>query len=86
MCFIPLAYHPANTQLGGKPTTGVQDLKEIAIARLMLDNFPHIKAYWISLDTKLAQVALSFWGRRFLTGRSSTRKSSTWRGHKARRS
>ena len=60
MCFIPLAYHPANTKLGGKPTTGVQDLKEIAIARLMLDNFPHIKAYWISLDTKLAQVALSF--------------------------
>jgi len=60
MCFIPLAYHPANTKLGGKPTTGVQDLKEIAIARLMLDNFPHIKAYWISLDPKLAQVALSF--------------------------
>ncbi|MCS7186650.1 MAG: aminofutalosine synthase MqnE [Armatimonadota bacterium] len=60
MCFVPLAYHPANTQLGGKPTTGVQDLKEIAIARLMLDNFPHIKAYWISLDPKLAQVALSF--------------------------
>jgi len=60
MCFIPLAYHPANTKLGGKPTTGVQDLREIAIARLMLDNFPHIKAYWISLDVKLAQVALSF--------------------------
>ncbi len=60
MCFIPLAYHPANTKLGGKPTTGVQDLREIAVARLMLDNFPHIKAYWISLDTKLAQVALNF--------------------------
>lgn len=60
MCFIPLAYHPENTKLGGKPTTGVQDIKEIAIARLMLDNFPHIKAYWISLDTKLAQVALNF--------------------------
>ncbi|MER3500578.1 MAG: hypothetical protein IMHGJWDQ_001049 [Candidatus Fervidibacter sp.] len=60
LCFIPLAYHPVNTRLGGKTTTGVQDLKEIAIARLMLDNFPHIKAYWISLDTKLAQVALSF--------------------------
>ncbi len=60
LCFIPLAYHPANTKLGGKPTTGVQDLREISIARLMLDNFPHIKAYRISLDTKLAQVALSF--------------------------
>lgn len=60
MCLVPLAYHPANTELGGKPTSGVQDLKEIAIARLMLDNFPHIKSYWISLDVKLAQVALSF--------------------------
>lgn len=60
MCFVPLAYHPANTKLGGKSTTGVQDLREIAIARLMLDNFPHIKAYWVSLDPKLAQVALSF--------------------------
>lgn len=60
LCFIPLAYHPDNTKLGGKPTTGVMDLKEIAIARLMLDNFPHIKAYWISLEPKLAQVALSF--------------------------
>ncbi|MCX7642610.1 MAG: aminofutalosine synthase MqnE [Armatimonadetes bacterium] len=60
MCFVPLAYHPANTELGGKPTTGAQDLREIAIARLMLDNFPHIKAYWVSLDPKLAQVALSF--------------------------
>lgn len=60
MCFVPLAYHPENTKLGGKPKTGVQDLKEIAASRLMLDNFPHIKAYWVSLDVKLAQVALSF--------------------------
>ncbi len=60
LCFVPLAYHPANTRLGGRPTTGVMDLKEVAVARLMLDNFPHIKAYWISLDIKLGQVALTF--------------------------
>ncbi|MCS7223414.1 MAG: aminofutalosine synthase MqnE [Armatimonadetes bacterium] len=60
LCYIPLAYHPENTQLGGRRTTGVADLREVAVARLMLDNFPHIKAYWISLQPKLAQVALSF--------------------------
>jgi len=41
-------------------TTGVDDLKNMAVARLMLDNFPHIKAYWIMLGPKLAQIALSF--------------------------
>ncbi len=60
LCYIPLAYHPEKTQLGGRRTTGATDLREVAVARLMLDNFPHIKAYWISLQPKLAQVALSF--------------------------
>jgi aminodeoxyfutalosine synthase len=41
-------------------TTGIEDLKNIAVARLMLDNFPHIKAYWVMIGPKLAQVALSF--------------------------
>ncbi len=41
-------------------TTGIDDLKSIAVARLMLDNFPHIKAYWVMIGPKLAQVALSF--------------------------
>jgi aminodeoxyfutalosine synthase len=62
--FIPLAFHPDNTKLGAernitKPT-GLMDLRTMAISRLMLDNFPHIKAYWIMLGIKTAQVALSF--------------------------
>lgn len=61
MCFIPLAFHPGNTDLDHiAPTGGVEDLKNIAVARLMLDNFPHIKAYWVMLGTKVAQIALSF--------------------------
>ena len=59
-CFIPLAYQPKLARSGSKSeTTGVEDLKTIAISRLMLDNFPHIKAYWIDLGPKLAQVALT---------------------------
>ncbi|MEW6618101.1 MAG: aminofutalosine synthase MqnE [bacterium] len=58
--FIPLAYHPENTELSGIGTTGYQDLKTLAISRLLLDNFPHIKAFWIMLGVKLAQVSLSF--------------------------
>src|SRR4051794_26912232 len=62
--FIPLAFHPDNTKLAEeekipKPS-GVLDLKTMAISRLMLDNFPHIKAYWVMLGIKTAQVALSF--------------------------
>ncbi|MDI6735582.1 MAG: aminofutalosine synthase MqnE [bacterium] len=58
--FIPLPYHPANTELGGVGTTGYEDLKTLAISRILLDNFPHIKAFWIMLGIKLAQVSLSF--------------------------
>ncbi len=61
--FIPLAFHPSNNPLGqgiAKPS-GMMDLKVMAIARLMLDNFPHIKAYWQMLGVKIAQVAQS-WG------------------------
>lgn len=59
--FIPLAFHPENTGLDHlhKPS-GLTDLKMIAISRLMLDNFDHIKAYWIMLGEKTAQIALSF--------------------------
>ncbi|RJP14877.1 MAG: aminofutalosine synthase MqnE [Candidatus Abyssobacteria bacterium SURF_5] len=61
MSFIPLAFHPANTQLSEQPgTTGMTDLKSLAIGRLMLDNFDHIKAFWIMLGIKLAQVSLWF--------------------------
>jgi len=79
--FIPLAFHPMNTELGIRDnglgikktgvrgqgsgvsigyTSGIDDLKTIAIARLFLDNFPHIKAYWIMLGEKIAQLALMF--------------------------
>jgi aminodeoxyfutalosine synthase len=59
--FIPLAFHPDNTHLAhlAKPS-GLMDLKTMAISRLMLDNFAHIKAYWVMLGIKTAQVALSF--------------------------
>lgn len=59
--FIPLAFHSENTELSDlPPTTAVDDLKNIAAARLMLDNFDHIKAYWVMIGEKLAQVALHF--------------------------
>lgn len=61
IAFIPLHFHPANTNIKGiKGITGIEDLKTIAISRLMLDNFDHIKAYWIMLTPPVAQVALSF--------------------------
>jgi len=61
MTFIPLAFHPDNTPLAHLPkTTGMQDLKNIAVARLVLDNVPHIKAYWQMLTPKIAQIALRF--------------------------
>jgi len=59
--FIPLAFHSENTAISHlPPTTAHDDLKTIAIARLILDNFDHIKAYWVMIGEKLAQVALSF--------------------------
>jgi aminodeoxyfutalosine synthase len=59
--FIPLAFHPDNTGLAHIPkASGLMDLQTMAISRLMLDNFPHIKAYWIMLGIKTAQIALSF--------------------------
>jgi aminodeoxyfutalosine synthase len=61
VCFIPLAFHPENTALAHLPKpTGFLDLKNIAASRLLLDNFPHIKAYWIMLTPRIAQVALRF--------------------------
>jgi aminodeoxyfutalosine synthase len=59
--FIPLAFHPDNTPLQHIPkTTGFADIKNIAVARLMLDNIPHIKAYWIMMTPRIAQIALRF--------------------------
>ena len=59
--FIPLAFHPDNTALEHVPrTSGFDDLKNIAISRLMLDNIPHIKAYWIMMTPRIAQIAQRF--------------------------
>ncbi len=59
--FIPLAFHPDNTRLAHLPKpSGLLDLKTMAVSRLMLDNFPHVKAYWVMLGIKTAQTALSF--------------------------
>ncbi len=63
LAFIPLAFHPKNTgleEIGLSRTTGYDDLKVLAVARLMLDNFDHIKAFWIMIGPKLAQVSLAF--------------------------
>jgi len=59
--FIPLAFHPDNTALSHIPKpTGYDDLRNIAVSRLLLDNFAHIKAYWIMLSPAIAQIALRF--------------------------
>lgn len=60
--FIPLAFQPDNSdlKLDIRGTSGLDDLKTLAISRIFLDNFSHIKAYWIMLGEKIAQVSLSF--------------------------
>lgn len=61
-CFIPLSFIPDDSELAHLPgPTGLDDLKTLAISRLMLDNFPHIKAFWIMQSAKLSQVSLN-WG------------------------
>ena len=63
LAFIPLAFHPENTvfeRRGWRHTTGAEDLKMLAVSRLMLDNIPNIKAYWIMMGMPLAAVALHF--------------------------
>jgi len=61
LAFIPLAFQPRHTALSALPgTTGCDDLKMIAVARLLLDNFAHIKAYWIGIGPGMAQLSLHF--------------------------
>ena len=61
MAFIPLAFHPENTRLShlNKPSAS-DELRNLAVGRLMLDNFPHIKAYWIMMTPRVAQAGLHF--------------------------
>ncbi|MBM4141773.1 MAG: aminofutalosine synthase MqnE [Nitrospira sp.] len=58
--FIPLSYHPKGTEIGGFYSSGIDDLKTIAVSRIVLDNFPHVTAYWIMLGEKISQLALLF--------------------------
>jgi len=62
LTFIPLAFQPGVTGIKPKNefTSAIDDLKTIAVSRLMLDNFPHIKAYWVMLTEEVASVALNF--------------------------
>jgi aminodeoxyfutalosine synthase len=63
LAFVPLAFHPENTvfeRRGFRHTTGADDLRVLAVSRLMLDNVPNIKAYWIMMGLPMAQVALHF--------------------------
>lgn len=61
LAFVPLSFHPENTFLYKRfPVTGVEDLRVISLSRIVLDNVPHIKAYWVMLGEKTAQVALNF--------------------------
>lgn len=59
LTFIPLAFHPENTEMDHlPPTTGLEDLRQIALARLMLDNFDHIKSFWIMITPQISQLSL----------------------------
>ena len=66
LAYIPLAYHPDDNELGkqlgrqGSSTSGVDDLKMLAVGRLFLDNFRHIKSHWIMVSQPLSQIALHF--------------------------
>ncbi|HET9052504.1 MAG TPA: aminofutalosine synthase MqnE [Candidatus Dormibacteraeota bacterium] len=59
--FVPLPFHPDNTYFARRwrPATGYAELRMIAVSRLMLDNFPHVKAYWLTLGTEVAELALA---------------------------
>lgn len=66
LAYIPLAYHPDNNELGielgrtGTATTGFDDLKNLAVGRLFLDNFEHLKSHWIMVTPALSQLSLHF--------------------------
>ncbi len=66
LAYIPLAYHPDNNELGetlhrvGTATTGFDDLKNLAVGRLFLDNFSHIKSHWIMVTPFISQISLNF--------------------------
>jgi aminodeoxyfutalosine synthase len=80
--FIPLAFHNENNALERLPgPTGVDDLRMFAVARLMLDNIPHVKAYWAMLGVKAAQIA-QWWGADDLDGTVTEEKIYKMAGSK----
>lgn len=83
--FIPLSYHPLETETGGMGPSGIDDLKTIAVSRLVLDNIPHIKAYWVMLGEKISQLALMF-GADDLDGTVIDEKITYSAGGQSRRS
>ncbi len=83
--FIPLSYHPMNTDIGGGGASGLDDLRTIAVSRLVLDNFAHIKAYWVMLGEKISQLALKF-GADDLDGTVIEEKITYAAGAKSRQS
>lgn len=66
LAYIPLAYHPDDNELGrqlgrqGTATTGWDDLRQLAVGRLFLDNFQHVKSHWIMVSSPLSQIALHY--------------------------
>ncbi len=62
LCFIPLSFHPQNTIFEGRITKvdAVRELKVLSLSRIILDNFPHIKAYWVMLSPKVSQIGMHF--------------------------
>jgi aminodeoxyfutalosine synthase len=60
LAFIPLEYQVGDTRLVPRHASAIEDLKTIAVSRLMLDNFPHVKAYWIMIQEETAGIALNF--------------------------
>ncbi|MDP6540329.1 MAG: aminofutalosine synthase MqnE [Planctomycetota bacterium] len=59
--YVPLSFHPDNSEMADVPApTALDELREMALGRLMLDNVPHVKAYWILMDVPVAQLCLSF--------------------------
>jgi aminodeoxyfutalosine synthase len=83
LSFIPLALQPGATGLAERQASAIEDLRTVAAARLLLDNFPHVKSYWVMLGEETASVALNF-GASDLDGTIGESGSPTSRRRRAR--
>ena len=82
--FIPLAFQPGTTGLVRRQASAIEDLKTIAISRLVFDNVPHVKSYWIMLGQDTAGVGAATSAPATWTARSARRRSRTPRWRAAR--